>query len=97
MNWKDKNLQRLVQVVQQLESARDVQAFLRDLMTEGELVEFSRRLQAADMLAQGYSYRLVQQESALSSATVARVSKWLNGSEGGYRTALKKLHHNKPT
>jgi TrpR-related protein YerC/YecD len=62
-------------------------------MTEGEIQEFSKRLQAAEMLTAKIPYSIIEQKTGLSSTTVARVSKWLNGNSGGYRTIIGRLHH----
>ncbi len=67
--------------------------FLCDLMTKKEILEFSNRLQAAEMLAKKVTYSVIEKETGLSSTTVARVSKCLNGEMGGYRTIIGKLHH----
>ena len=70
--------------------------FLRDLMTENEIEEFAKRFQAAQMLSSNISYSEIEKATGLSSTTVARVSKWLNGKEGGYRKVIARLHHHSP-
>lgn len=49
------------------------------------------------MLTEKVSYSVIEKETGLSSTTVARVAKWLNGKEGGYRTIISKLHHHNPS
>ena len=66
---------------------------MRDLLTESELIEFGNRWKAAKMLSQGVTYIKVEKETGLSSTTVARVSKWLNGKMGGYKLMLNKINH----
>ncbi|HHH12511.1 MAG TPA: hypothetical protein ENJ77_01390, partial [Candidatus Moranbacteria bacterium] len=66
-----------------------------DLMTEKEIRELTKRLRAAGMLQGRKSYRAIVEETGLSSATVARVAKWLNSPEGGYRRVLARLAHHK--
>ena len=58
---------------------------------------------AKDMIPKLYdkniSYTKIIKETGLSSTTVARISKWLNGKNGGYKLMLKKLavHHSNPS
>jgi len=84
---------RLVEAVLALETPEETRKFLRDLMTEGEIVEFSKRLRAAEMLSGKVPYATIEKETGLSSTTVARVSKWLNKGTGGYRKIITRLHH----
>ena len=92
MNWNTHKSKKFIDAVLLLETRNQAQKFLRDIMTQKEIDEFSTRFQAADMLTQGFSYKAIIAKTGLSSTTVARVSKWLNGSEGGYRFILHKLH-----
>ena len=96
MNWSSTEGNRLVEALLALETPEETRCFLRDLMTEGEIEEFSRRFQAAEMLTQKVPYARIEKVTGLSSTTVARVSKWLNRGEGGYRTIISKLHHHRP-
>jgi len=57
-------------------------------------VEFSRRLEIAQMLDNGVSYRKIQKSTGQSSTTIARISKWLKKGKGGYRLILDRIHHN---
>lgn len=76
-----------------LKTKSEAQRFLRDLMTEKEIKEFSKRLKAAEMLTDKVPYSAIEKETGLSSTTVARVARWLNGRGGGYKTIINKLHH----
>lgn len=96
MNTKSKKFVRLSQAILSLRTEKEAARFLRDLMTEGELREFSNRLRAAEMLAEKIPYKEIEVETGLSSTTVARVAKWLNGNEGGYRLIIGRLHHDTP-
>ena len=93
MDWKSKGNQRLIQAILALETEDKAERFLRDLMTEKEIKEFTKRLKAAEMLSEKVPYSTIEKETGLSSTTVARVAKWLNGKGGGYRTIISKLHH----
>jgi len=93
MYWKSKENKRLIQAILALKTKDEARRFLRDLMTEKEIEEFSKRLEAAEMLTEKVPYSTIEKETGLSSTTVARVAKWLNGKGGGYRTVISKLHH----
>lgn len=94
MDWKDNGNEALVKAILSLETFGEAKHFLRDLMTEKEVTEFSKRLQAAELLIKKTPYSVIKQKTGLSSTTIARVSKWLNGKEGGYKTIINRLHHN---
>lgn len=83
------NLYKAILTLENLSQARN---FFRDLLTEEEIAEFSRRWQAAKMLEQKIPYEKIVDETGLSSRTVARISKWLNAGTGGYRQIINKLH-----
>jgi TrpR-related protein YerC/YecD len=89
--WEDRELENLVEVVVSLDTTEEARAFLRDLMTEAELKEFARRWKAARMLYRKVPYTTIEKETGLSSATIARVSKWLQEGEGGYRSVLERF------
>lgn len=97
MYWESLNNKVLVQAFLTLKTPDEVRRFLRDLMTEEEINEFAKRLKAAIMLTANIPYITIVKETGLSSTTVARVSKWLKGSQGGYRTIINRLNsHTKP-
>ena len=93
MNWRNKETERLLEAILALETAEETRRFLRDLMTEGEIIEFGRRLKAAELLASKVPYSRITKETGLSSTTVARISKWLNDGMGGYQLMIDRLHH----
>jgi|SRR3990167_1407463 len=93
MNWKNNDTKRLIEAFLTLENENEVRRFLRDLMTEKEISEFAKRLKAAEMLTNKIPYTVIAKETGLSSTTIARVAKWLQGKEGGYRTVIARLHH----
>lgn len=93
MDWKSKENQRLIQSILALKTENEAGRFLRDLMTEKEIKEFAKRLKAAEMLTEKIPYSIIEKETGLSSTTVARVAKWLNGKGGGYKIIINRLHH----
>ena len=97
MNWKRPEEKLLVQALLSLKTADEARRFLRDLLTPEEIEEFSKRFQTAVLLSEKIPYSVIEKKTGLSSTTVARVSKWLNGKQGGYRRAISKLHHHAPS
>jgi TrpR-related protein YerC/YecD len=96
MDWETRENERLVEAVLAIESPDEARRFLRDLMTEGEIEEFSKRLRAAEMLTDKVPYTAIERETGQSSTTVARIAKWLNGDLGGYRLIINRMHHHGP-
>ncbi len=95
INWKTKENQQLLSAFLIPKNKEEMKSFLRDLMTAKEIEEFSNRLEAAKLLTKKSNYIAITKKTGLSSTTIARISKWLNGSLGGYRLVLKQLHHTK--
>jgi TrpR-related protein YerC/YecD len=93
MNWKAQEMDQLLVAFMLLRNKVEVGAFLGDLLTEAEIVDFSKRLQTASLLASGESYPTIQKATGFSTTTIARVSKWLQTGTGGYRTVLDRLPH----
>lgn len=89
----NKKIGELVAAFLMLKTRNEAQKFLRDLLTEKELIEFSNRWKAARMLSKNVPYVDIEKETGLSSTTVARVSKWLNRGKKGYKLVLARLNH----
>lgn len=93
--WEIEQTKQLAGVLAQIDSQAVMQNFLRDILTEKEIVEISSRLEAAKMLSEGKKYLEIIDKTKLSSRTVARISDWLQNGEDGYKTALSltNVHH----
>lgn len=96
--WNTKENNQLLEAILALKNADESKRFLRDLMTESEITEFAKRLEAARMLSRDIKYNAIIEKTGLSSTTIARISKWLKGSLGGYRLILNRIssHHPYP-
>lgn len=96
--WDNKTTEELLEAICALKSKNEAKKFLRDLLTEQELIEFGKRWQAARMLSKDKPYSEIERATGLSSTTVARVSRWLNQGMGGYKLMIQRLsnnhHHN---
>jgi len=96
-NWNTKENKQLISAFLVLKNADEAKLFLRDLMTQGEIEEFGNRLEAASLLSKDVQYNAIIESTGLSSTTIARISKWLKGSLGGYRLVLSRLNHHIPS
>jgi len=99
MNWYSQKTKNLFTAILALKNEKEAKKFLRDLLTESEITEFSNRWQAAQMLSDNIPYTKIVKETGLSSTTVARISKWLNKGMSGYKLMINRLnnHPNKPS
>lgn len=91
--WENKDSRDLFKIITRLKTEKQARNFLRDLLTEQEIIEFSNRWRAAKMLDKKISYSKISKATGLSSRTVARISKWLNSGMGGYKKMIAELHH----
>lgn len=86
--WNEAMPSRFATELTQIRDIELMRAFLRDVMTEGELREVSARLRAAEMLRAGNTYVDITKETKLSSRTIARISDWMQRGAGGYAAVL---------
>lgn len=91
--WKDTKSQQLAEALVSIQDNLTMQNFLRDVMTEKEIIEISARFEAAKMLSEGKKYTEIVTATKLSSRTVARISEWLQNGCNGYQAVLKTVHH----
>jgi TrpR-related protein YerC/YecD len=89
--WRSEAAQRLAMVLTIIDDSATMRLFLRDVMTEKEIIEISARLEAARMLRANATYADIIEKTELSSRTVARISDWLQNGCGGYVKALEAL------
>jgi TrpR-related protein YerC/YecD len=78
-----------------LDSAEEVQSFLRDLCTPAELEALSDRWRVVPYLLEGVAYREIHDRTAVSVTTIGRVARFLSDGNDGYHTAIRKLKRRK--
>lgn len=93
MKWDTQAMDELCEAILTLRSKKEAKQFLRDLMTEEEIIECSKRWAVARLLDKDISYVRIQKKTGVSSATIARISGWLRQGMGGYRLALDRMNH----
>lgn len=94
-------------VLSKLDKQKDIQNFLKDLLTKAETQEFSRRFLVAQMLDKNIAYSSIEKETGMSSTTISRISKFLKWDYRWYKKAISILksvsdkhhvvHHSKMT
>lgn len=84
-------MRELIHALSTLKNPSEAKKFLRDLMTENELLEFANRWLVARMLAKGVPYTTIEKATRMSSTTIARIHKWLLKGKGGYRMMIERM------
>lgn len=65
--------------------------FLQDLLTANEIRNLAVRLRIAKLLLAGHTFGEIQEEIHVSSATITKVSVWLDQGGEGLRRVISKL------
>jgi len=74
-----------------INSQKEMNNFLDDILTESEFVMIVRRLQTARMLLDGCTYFQIRQELGVSYETIKIVRNDLERGKGGYLKFIKNL------
>ena len=90
-------MEDLFEAILSLEAPEEVERFLRDLCTLGELEAMAHRWEVVKLLDQGLPYQEIARRTGASTTTVTRVAHWLRHGEGGYRRALDRRALLSPT
>lgn len=80
----------LYKAILSLKTAEECEKFFKDICTIKELEALSLRFLVAQQLDKGKNYNDVSRDTGASSATISRVNKCLNYSDG-YRIVLDRL------
>jgi TrpR-related protein YerC/YecD len=78
-----------------LKNSTEVAQFLKDLLSEIEIMMFARRLQIAELLLAGSTYEQIRQAMKVSKSTIARVQTWLDIYGEGYRIVINRSSKHK--
>ncbi|MEK7592424.1 MAG: YerC/YecD family TrpR-related protein [Patescibacteria group bacterium] len=92
--YPTKHDKALIHAMSLLQNEKEIENFLRDLLTISETEEFSSRFAVATLLwTTKKSYIDIAKEMKTSTTTVTRVAQWLyKESYQGYAKVLTKLH-----
>ncbi len=83
-----KYIKELANVLVTIKDPVTSEAFLRNILTPGELEEISKRLQIVKLLLKGVPQREVAKKLGVSMGTVSRGSRELKYGENGFRKIL---------
>ena len=98
----DKNSDQLFEAVLCLKDKKECEQFFRDLLTISELQAMTERFLVAKELYSGNkSYRSINKDTGVSTATITRIADWIKNGMGGYKIVLDRLfgahHHHAKT
>ncbi|MBQ8178106.1 MAG: hypothetical protein IJ033_02825 [Clostridia bacterium] len=85
------NIDRLCDALLTLKTHDECKVFLNDICTIQELEALNQRLEVAEKLLQGESYSDINKSVGASTATISRVSKYLNYGDGGYKMVIGRM------
>ena len=87
-NDKKKFIGEFYSMIALLKSRDEAKNFFKDLLTIGEVVMISRRIQVAKLLLEGYTYEEIRKKLKIGLSTISQVERWLNNGFGGYRKTI---------
>ncbi len=79
---------KLMDTISKLKTKKECYDFFEDVCTIKEILDMSKRLEAAKLLLEGMNYKQVISKIDISSATLSRVSRALNYGTGGYKKVI---------
>ncbi len=88
---KNEVIKEFFQAILGLKNSQEISRFCYDLLSTHEIKEISFRYQVAKMLKNKIPYCKIEEETGLSSATIAKISHDLKKGAGGYKLALKRM------
>ena len=92
MAISSKHLKDLYELFASVESEREAEKLLKDILTPQELASVAERWQLVQKLAANKPQRQISKELKVSISKITRGSRMLKYGGGGFRYFLKKLH-----
>ena len=89
--YHNESIERLFDVITDIDNAEECRAFFEDLCTIKEIQDMAQRLETALLLDKGLSYQKISDMVGVSTATISRVNRALTYGSDGYRTAIDKM------
>lgn len=81
---------KLAKAISSLQSPEEGAEFLKDLLSEAEVMMLARRIQIAEMLMEGATYEQIRDDLKTSFNTIARIQTWLALYGEGYRKVINR-------
>lgn len=88
---KDDSIDEFFKAILMLENEDECYKFFEDICTIKEIKSISQRLQVAKLLELNKTYNEIEEKTGASTATISRISRFLNYGFGGYKLVLEKL------
>lgn len=85
------DLKNFYKAVLSLKTEEECSAFFNDICTIQELEALAQRMEVALLLKNGESYIDINKVTGASTATISRVSKYVNYGAGGYDTVIERM------
>ena len=82
---------KFYEAVLSLKTQDECSAFFDDVCTIQELEALAQRMEVALRLKKGESYIDINKSTGASTATISRVSKYLNYGAGGYDIVIERM------
>lgn len=86
-----KDFEIFYKAILSLRTVEECDAFFNDVCTIQELESFKQRLEVAFLLKEKMSYAEINKITSASTATISRVSKYLNYGDGGYSIVIDRI------
>jgi TrpR-related protein YerC/YecD len=93
--WENEGYKLLIKAILSLESEKEAELFLDDLMTKKEILDSAQRMLVAKMLSEQIVYNKIVEETGASTATISRVNRSYLYGAGGYKKALDSIAEEK--
>ncbi|GIO28007.1 YerC/YecD family TrpR-related protein [Ornithinibacillus bavariensis] len=88
---RGEELDRLFDAILSLKDREECYRFFDDIATMGEIQSLAQRLQVAKMLTEGFTYKVIEQETKASTATISRVRRCIDYGSDGYKIVLGRI------
>ena len=92
MGWFMESFNELVKVLTEIDSEKDTEKFLREILTEKEINDVTLRWQLLKELYKGDTQRKIAQRHKISLCKITRGSKLLKDKESMMNKVLKKIY-----
>ena len=79
-----------------LKNREECYRFFSDVCTPREIEAISQRFEVADMLLNGHTYQEIVRQTGVSTATISRVNRSLEDSNGFYETVFSRIKTENP-
>ena len=93
--YKNKQTDNLFDIISKLKTRQECYDFFEDLCTIKEILDMSKRFEAAVLLDKNESYNDIIKKIGISTATLSRINKSLQYGTGGYKAAIDNINKTK--